>query len=61
MQIEALVQLYSERSTRSYDDRARTVEIQISEDIGIDEESILGVVMPDRFRNEPDITSYGDL
>jgi hypothetical protein len=60
MKIEALIRLYSERSSIRFDDRARTVEVQIGQDIEINEKNIVGVVMPKRFRGEPELHSYFD-
>lgn len=52
-QVLALMRLYAERSTAEYDDRAAAVEIQLSEDVALAQENLLGVVMPTEFRRTP--------
>lgn len=58
MQIQALLQLYSEPAPRDFDDRAKTVEVQIGGDIEITNDKLLGVVLPQTFLNDPEVVAY---
>lgn len=51
-QIQALAELYSDRSNTKIDDRAKTIELQIDRDIGISSENVLGIILPQQYADE---------
>ena len=55
--IEALVKLYGERSSATFDDRVRNIEVQVAGDIDLSGGNLLGVVLPDSYKLEQDLTT----
>ena len=54
-EIEALARLYGERSNSYFDDRARTIEVQVEEDVAITGEDLLGIVIPHVYLTSPGV------
>jgi hypothetical protein len=48
-EIQALGKLYREGSTKNNDDRAAAIEVQISDDIPLKKENLVGVVIPEEY------------
>jgi hypothetical protein len=58
MKISALLKLYNERSLTVIDDRARTVEVQVAGDINIDDDALLGMVLPESFKTDNELVDH---
>ena len=54
-EVEALARLYGERSNSYFDDRARTIEVQVEEDVSIAGEDLIGVVIPQAYAAHPGV------
>lgn len=54
-EISALHRLYLEQNSTAFDDRSAAVEIQISADVPLLQENVLGVVIPDEYGRDPEI------
>ena len=54
-EIEALARLYADRSNQGPDDRARTIELQVEEDVQISPDNLLGVVVPKQYTDDAEV------
>ena len=54
-EIEALARLYADRSNQGLDDRARTIELQVEEDVRISPDNLLGVVVPKQYADDAEV------
>lgn len=55
---EALIRLYADRSSPVFDDRTRTIEVQVADSIDIANGKLLGVIMPEEFRGDKELEEY---
>lgn len=56
-EISALARLYNDKSNSSFDDRSKVIELQISEDLNISKENVIGLVLPKQYADDADIQS----
>ena len=58
MRIGALAQLYSEPASSVFDDRGRTIEVQVGAEIAIDKNNVYGVILPEPFESDNDLQKF---
>ena len=56
-EVEALARLYSDRSNTRADDRLRTIELQVTQDLSLSTGNLLGVVIPYQYARFPAIAA----
>ncbi len=54
-EISALSRLFNDRSNSAVDDRGRTIELQIAEDLIISKKNVIGMILPRQYANDIDI------
>lgn len=61
MYVQALARLYAEKpSQSSFDDRNRTIEVQVDQSIPICKKMILGIIMPESFFGLKELSDFLD-
>ena len=58
MHVEALLRLYTDKSSPIFDDRSRVIELQVSKPVSISDGALLGIVLPEGYKDNPDFNEF---